>query len=84
MVKKLPAPKRWRRISWRSPETGATAIDIDDEGKAFISAPNQEALDCVMNYLNSMLEMPEVGKIYQATVVKIMNFGAFCEFMPGK
>ena len=64
--------------------TGATAIDIDDEGKAFISAPNQEALDCVMNYLSSMLEMPEVGKIYQATVVKIMNFGAFCEFMPGR
>jgi len=64
--------------------TGATAIDIDDEGKAFISAPNQEALDCVMNYLSSMLEMPEVGKIYEATVVKIMNFGAFCEFMPGR
>ena len=64
--------------------TGATSIDIDDEGKAFISAPNQAALDCVMNYLKSMLEMPEVGKIYEATVVKIMNFGAFCEFMPGR
>lgn len=64
--------------------TGATSIDIDDEGKAFISAPNQAALDCVMNYLSSMLEMPEVGKIYEATVVKIMNFGAFCEFMPGR
>ncbi|MEI8011145.1 MAG: polyribonucleotide nucleotidyltransferase [Candidatus Omnitrophota bacterium] len=64
--------------------TGATSIDIDDEGQAFISAPNQAALDCVMNYLKSMLEMPEVGKIYQATVVKIMNFGAFCEFMPGR
>ena len=64
--------------------TGATSIDIDDEGKAFISAPNQASLDCVMNYLKSMLEMPEVGKIYEATVVKIMNFGAFCEFMPGR
>ncbi len=64
--------------------TGATAIDIDDEGKAFISAPNQAALDCVLDYLRSMLEMPEVGKTYHATVVKIMNFGAFCEFMPGR
>ncbi len=64
--------------------TGATAIDIDDEGKAFISAPNQESLDCVLEYLRSMLEMPEVGKIYEATVVKIMNFGAFCEFLPGR
>ncbi len=64
--------------------TGATAIDIDDEGKAFISAPNQTSLDCVLEYLSSMLEMPEVGKIYEATVVKIMNFGAFCEFLPGR
>jgi polyribonucleotide nucleotidyltransferase len=27
---------------------------------------------------------PEVGAIYKAKIVKIMNFGAFCEFMPGK
>ena len=64
--------------------TGATSIDIEDDGKAFISAPNQESLDKVMNYLSSMLEVPEVGKIYQATVVKMMNFGAFCEFLPGQ
>lgn len=64
--------------------TGATAIDIDDDGKAFISAPNQESLDKVMNYLNSMFEEPEVGKIYDATVVKLMAFGAFVEFMPGR
>ncbi len=64
--------------------TGATSIDIDDDGKAFISAPNQESLDKVMNYLSSMLEEPEVGKIYQARVVKMMNFGAFCEFLPGQ
>lgn len=64
--------------------TGATAIDIDDDGKAFISAPDQGSLDKVMSYLSSLLEEPEVGKIYQATVVKLMNFGAFVEFMPGK
>ncbi|MBF0123303.1 MAG: polyribonucleotide nucleotidyltransferase [Candidatus Omnitrophica bacterium] len=64
--------------------TGATSIDIDDDGKAFISAPNQDSLDKVMNYLSSMLEEPEVGKIYQAKVVKMMNFGAFCEFLPGQ
>jgi polyribonucleotide nucleotidyltransferase len=64
--------------------TGATAIDIDDDGKAFISAPDPTSLEKVMNYLSSLLEEPEVGKIYQATVVKLMNFGAFVEFMPGK
>jgi polyribonucleotide nucleotidyltransferase len=76
-----PGGKTIRRII---EETGATAIDIDDEGKAFISAPDQTALDKVMKFLGSMLEMPEVGKIYDATVVKLMNFGVFCEFMPGK
>lgn len=64
--------------------TGATAIDIDDDGKAFISAPNQDSLDKVTKYLSSMLQEPEVGTVYDATVVRIMNFGAFCEFMPGK
>jgi polyribonucleotide nucleotidyltransferase len=64
--------------------TGASSIDIDDDGKAFISAPNQDSLDQVTRYLGSLLEMPEVGKVYEARVVKIMNFGAFCEFMPGK
>ncbi|MBF0387471.1 MAG: polyribonucleotide nucleotidyltransferase [Candidatus Omnitrophica bacterium] len=64
--------------------TGATAIDIDDDGKAFVSAPNQESLDKVTKYLSSLLMEPEVGQVYDATVVKIMNFGAFCEFMPGK
>ncbi|MBF0619929.1 MAG: polyribonucleotide nucleotidyltransferase [Candidatus Omnitrophica bacterium] len=64
--------------------TGATAIDIDDDGKAFISAPDQSSLDKVMNYLSGLLEEPEIGKTYEGTVMRIMNFGAFCEFMPGK
>ncbi len=64
--------------------TGATAIDIDDDGKAFVSAPNQESLDKVTRYLSSLLQEPEVGTVYEATVMRIMNFGAFCEFMPGK
>ena len=64
--------------------TGATSIDIDDDGKAFIAAPNQDALDKVMKFLSSMLQEPEVGLVYDATVTKIMNFGAFVEFMPGK
>lgn len=64
--------------------TGASAIDIDDDGKALVSAPDQAALDKVMKFLSSMLQEPEVGAIYDARVVRIMNFGAFCEFMPGK
>jgi len=64
--------------------TGATAIDIDDDGKAFVSAPNQESLDKVTKYLSSLLQEAEPGTIYEARVMRIMNFGAFCEFLPGK
>lgn len=64
--------------------TGATAIDIDDDGKAVVSAPDQESLKKVTQYLSSILQEPEPGTIYEARVVKIMAFGAFCEFLPGK
>lgn len=65
-------------------ETGAEAIDIDDDGKVNIAAVNKEACQKAFNFIKGMIEEPEVGKIYNAKVVKIMNFGAFCEFLPGK
>ncbi|MCK5259805.1 MAG: polyribonucleotide nucleotidyltransferase [Candidatus Omnitrophica bacterium] len=64
--------------------TGATAIDIDDEGKIVIAATDQESAQKAFDFINGMMEEPEVGKIYDATVMKVTNFGAFCEFLPGK
>ncbi len=65
-------------------ETGVESIDIEDDGTVRISAINKEALDKALAWVGGIVEEPEVGKIYDAKVVKIMNFGAFCEFMPGK
>jgi len=65
-------------------ETGAEAIDIDDDGKVVVSALSKEAAAKALAFVNGLVEEPEVGKIYDSTVVKVTNFGAFCEFMPGK
>lgn len=65
-------------------ETGVTSIDIEDDGRVLIASTKKEAAEKAMAIINSMTESPEVGKIYDATVKRIMNFGAFCEFLPGR
>jgi polyribonucleotide nucleotidyltransferase len=65
-------------------ETGADSIDIEDDGTVFIAAVKKEAAEKALAYVRGFSQEPEVGKIYDATVVKIMNFGAFCEFLPGR
>jgi len=65
-------------------ETGVSSIDIEDDGKVLIASLEKEAGDKALKYVKGLVEEPEVGKIYSAKVTKVMNFGAFCEFLPGK
>jgi polyribonucleotide nucleotidyltransferase len=65
-------------------QTGAETIDIDDDGKVLIAASSQEAANKALEYISGLMEEPEVGRIYDAVVAKVTNFGAFCEFLPGK
>ncbi|MCB9747767.1 MAG: polyribonucleotide nucleotidyltransferase [Candidatus Omnitrophica bacterium] len=65
-------------------ETGATSIDIEEDGKVFIAATSKESSQKALAYVNGIVEVPVVGKIYDAKVVKVANFGAFCEFLPGR
>ncbi len=65
-------------------ETGCETIDIDDEGKAFVSAMSKEASDKALAFIDGLLAVPEVGRIYDAVAVNVTNFGVFCEFLPGK
>jgi len=65
-------------------QTGATSVDIDDDGIVLISAADQESAQNALDYVNGLVKEPEIGKIYDATVAKVTNFGAFCEYMPGK
>ncbi|MDE2221837.1 MAG: polyribonucleotide nucleotidyltransferase [Candidatus Omnitrophica bacterium] len=65
-------------------ESGVTSIDIEEDGKVIVASPDKEALDRAVGMIKSLTEEPEIGKIYEATVKRIMNFGAFVEFLPGR
>jgi polyribonucleotide nucleotidyltransferase len=64
-------------------ETGAE-IDIKDDGLVMVYAANASSIDKALKMINDIVAEPEVGKIYEAKVVTITDFGAFAEFMPGK
>lgn len=64
-------------------ETGVT-IDIDDDGVCQVASQDADAIEKAVAVIRGMIEEPEVGKIYNGKIKRIMNFGAFCEFMPGK
>ena len=64
-------------------ESGAE-INVDDDGTIIIAATTKDASDKARQMIGRITESPEVGKIYSATVKKIMDFGAFVEILPGK
>ncbi len=63
-------------------ETGAT-VDIDDSGLVTIAGNDPEKIKKALDWVKSLTEEPEVGKIYEGTVVTIKDFGAFVNIMPG-
>lgn len=64
-------------------KTGAK-IDIDDTGLVVISAVEVTAAEAARDMVLGLVEEPEPGKVYEAVVKRIMDFGAFVEFLPGK
>ncbi len=60
-----------------------TRIEIDDSGIVKIAAVSSEDADKATAMVTEITMEPEVGKIYEGTVVKIMDFGAFVQIMPG-
>ncbi len=63
-------------------ETGAQ-IDIKDDGLITVAAADAGNIEKALNWIKSLTEEPEVGKIYEGTVVSIKDFGAFINIMPG-
>ncbi len=59
-------------------------INIDDTGRVFISGQLTENVQKAKLKILGLTSEPEVGKNYEAKVVKLMDFGAFVEFMPGQ
>ena len=64
-------------------DTGAQ-IDINDDGILHIATPDQEAAAKAMAIIKGIVEDPEVGVEYEGVVTRLMQFGAFVEFLPGK
>ncbi len=64
-------------------ETGAK-IDIDDDGKVIIASTDEKAAIRAKEWIESLTEEVEVGRIYTGKVTRIMNFGAFVEVLPGQ
>jgi polyribonucleotide nucleotidyltransferase len=61
-------------------------VDEDNSGRVAVASVGLEGVagaEACVERIKLMTAEPEMGKIYQAKVVKIMNFGAFVEFMPG-
>jgi len=76
-----PGGKNIRRMI---EESGVTSIDIEEDGKVIVASPDKDALDIAVGMIKALTEEPEIGKIYEATVKRVMNFGAFVEFIPGR
>src|SRR5215468_10614709 len=64
-------------------KTGAK-IDISDDGTVKVASANGEAMKAAINWIKSIASEPEVGHIYEGTVVKVMDFGAFVNFFGAK
>lgn len=64
-------------------ETGAE-VDVDgDTGLVTVSANDAATIEKAVNWIKSLVDEPEVGKIYHGKVVSIKDFGAFVNILPG-
>ncbi|MCD8520564.1 MAG: S1 RNA-binding domain-containing protein, partial [Alphaproteobacteria bacterium] len=65
-------------------EVTGTKIDIEDDGSVKVAATNGDAIEAAVKWIRGITDDPEVGTVYEGTVVKCVDFGAFVNFMPGK
>ena len=63
-------------------KTGAK-VEIDDEGNVSIASVGSSAGESALEWIKSIVEEPEIGKIYEGKVVKIVEFGAFVNILKG-
>jgi polyribonucleotide nucleotidyltransferase len=64
-------------------KTGAK-INVEDDGTVKVASADAESIKAAVNWIKSIASDPEVGHIYEGTVVKVMDFGAFVNFFGSK
>ena len=62
-------------------ELSGAKVDVKDTGEVTIAAPDEESRNKAMEMVKSIVAKPEMGKTYKGKVVKIMEFGAFVNFL---
>ena len=64
-------------------KTGAK-INVEDDGTVKVASADGESIKAAVNWIKSIASDPEIGHIYEGTVVKTMDFGAFVNFFGAK
>ncbi len=64
-------------------ETGAS-INVEDDGTVTVSSDEQESIDSAASIIQGLVREVEVGDVYDGIVKKIVDFGCFVEYLPGK
>ncbi len=65
-------------------EKSGAKVDIDDEGNIKVSSNDQENISNALKMIHDIIDEPENGKIYSGKVVKVVDFGAFVNFLGKK
>ena len=75
-----PGGKNIKAIS----EKSGSRVNIDEDGTINIYCREKQGAELAESIIRGLIEEPEVGRIYSGTVKRLMDFGAFIEFLPGK
>ena len=65
-------------------DTFDVVVDVEDDGQVFITSKNQESAQKALTFIQNLTREVKTGDVFQGTVKKIMNFGAFIELIPGQ
>lgn len=65
-------------------KTGVSGIDIEDDGLVLITAVNGESGKAAFDWINNLTREVQVGELFTGEVVRLMDFGAFVQILPGK
>ncbi|MBS5916716.1 MAG: S1 RNA-binding domain-containing protein, partial [Clostridiales bacterium] len=65
-------------------ETTGVQIDVEEDGTVNVLSSDAEACNQAVEMIQNIVKDPEVGEIYTGKVVRIMDFGAFVNILPGK
>ena len=62
-------------------ELSGAKVDVKDTGEVTVAAPDEESRNKAMKMIKDIIAKPEMNKIYKGKVIKIMEFGAFVNFL---